>query len=150
MEVTSRLNGINLRNHRSFVQFDISAIPAGKTIFSASLDLYMETAPTASRNDDAHRISSGWAEGTITWNNQPPVAGSPTSSIATGTTSLVWKSWDVKSDVAAFMAGTYSNYGWRIRDQVEDTAGVGYTAVFRTSEYADPTYYPQLVVSYIP
>ena len=151
MSVQSTQQGNPDRNHRSFMRFDVSSIPATAIILSANLRLYLASTSTltASRNYDAHRITASWVETTIAWTNMPAVAGSPTSTIATGTTLSVWLSWDVASDVAAFVSSSYSNYGWRIMDQVESSA-VEYESVFRAHEYTGTTYDPQLVVTYIP
>jgi len=145
MQVSSYNVGPN--NRRSFLQFDISSISSVAIIKTATMRLYLDTAPAASRSYDAHRVTASWAETGIDWNNKPTVAGSATSTQATGTASGVWLSWDVKSDVTGFLAGTYSNYGWQIKDQVEDFA-TDYDSVFRTREYTGTTYDPQLVVTY--
>jgi hypothetical protein len=151
MEVRSTTSGSPDRNRRSFVQFDVSSIPATATILSANLRLYLVTeAPSASRSYDAHRVTSpAWVESTITWNNQPAVTGSPTSTISVTTPLDRWLSWDVASDVAAFVASTFTNYGWRISDSVESSA-TDYRSYFDTREYTGTTYDPQLVVTYLP
>jgi hypothetical protein len=145
MQVRSYNVGPN--NRRSFVQFDVSSIPAVAIINTATMRLYLDTAPAASRSYDAHRVTASWVETTINWSNQPATVAGATSTQATGTASGVWLSWDVKSDVAAFVLGTYSNFGWRIKDQVEDS-GTNYQSYFRTREYTGATYDPQLVVTY--
>ena len=52
------------------------------------------------------------------------------------------------SDVQGFISGTYTNYGWRVRDQVESSA-TDRQSTFRTREYAGTTSDPQLVVIYV-
>ncbi len=151
MLVRSTTAGTPNANNRSFVQFDVSSIPAGATIQTATVRLYLQTAPTASRNYDMNRATASWVEsgaGGITWNNQPAVAASATSTIATGTASGVWLEWDATSDVQGFISGTYSNYGWRVMDQVENSA-TDRQSTFRTREYAGTAYDPQLVVIYV-
>ena len=114
------VSGGNGWTRRSFVKFDLSTIPAGSIIDSATLRLFLQNAPGSSRTDDVYRVTGAdWAEGTITWNNAPAVAATPTDSNATGTTAGAWIDWDVTEDVVAFKAGTYSNYGWRINDNDE-------------------------------
>jgi len=134
-------------NRRSFVLFDLSTIPAVASIQTATLKLYLDTAPAVSRNCDAHRITEDWVEGTINWSNQPATDINATATQPTGTISGVWLSFDVTSDVSAFTAGTYTNYGWRIKDQAENS-GTDYYSVFRTLQYPGITYDPQLVVTY--
>ncbi|MGH2741046.1 MAG: DNRLRE domain-containing protein, partial [Thermoleophilaceae bacterium] len=104
-------------DRRTFVKFDVAgcSIPATATIDSATLSLYMHAAPGSSRTYQARRVTASWIETGQTWNNQPAVAGADTSTFSTGTISNVWKSADVKADVAAFVAGSQTNHGWRIK-----------------------------------
>lgn len=138
-------------NMRAFVQFSLStcSIPANALITNGELKLFMSSAPTASRTYDAHRVTASWAEGTITWTNQPAVAASATASVATGTTSSVTLKWNVTSDVQAFLDGTSSNFGWRIKDQTEDAA-TARTGQFRSAEYTTASQRPILEITYYP
>ena len=108
---------------RGFVEFDISSIPAGSTINSATLNLCAILVPNPSRTYDVHRVTAGWAEGTITWNNQPPVAVAATDSAATPTSPWCM-TWTVTTDVQAWVDGTANN-GWRVRDSVETDNDTG-------------------------
>jgi hypothetical protein len=138
-------------NMRAFVQFDLAScsIPANALVTSASLKLFMNSAPTASRTYDAHRVTATWAEGTISWTNQPAVAAWASSSVATGTTSSVTLTWNLTSDAQSFLDGTTSNFGWRIKDQTEDSA-TARTAQFRSAEYTTAGQRPTLDISYYP
>jgi hypothetical protein len=139
------------QNMRAFVQFDLApcSIPANALVTGASLKLFLNSAPSASRTYDAHRVTSTWAEGTLTWANQPTVAAPATSSVATGTTSNVTLTWMVTSDVQAFLDGTASNFGWRIKDQTEDSA-TARTAQLRSAEFGTVSQRPILDLSYYP
>ena len=136
-------------NQRTFARFDTSGIPPSATVVSATLRLFTYQAPTASRSYDASRVTASWGQGSITWNNQPAVAGSATSTVATGTANDVWLGWDVTADVQAFVNGGQANYGWRIKDQVESNP-TDMEARIRSTEYTGTTYDPQLVVTYWP
>jgi hypothetical protein len=120
------LLSLALGDQRSMLRFDTSgacpesgnAIPAGSTIVTASLELFLETAPLDSRTHQLRRITSAWNETTVTWNTQPsvtPVA----STVSTGTTAGVWRTWSVTADVRAFAAGSLVNNGWEIDDAAE-------------------------------
>ncbi|MEI6059808.1 MAG: DNRLRE domain-containing protein [Bacteroidota bacterium] len=61
---------------RSLMKFDLTSIPANVTIISATLDLYNDyNNPWYNQNGDnacyLQRITSAWAEESVTWNTQP-------------------------------------------------------------------------------
>lgn len=146
LDVRSR----SVQNRRAFAQFSLSSIPAASTITSATLKLYMYTAPSASRTIEARTVSANWTESGITWSNQPAAAAAATTSTATGTTANVWLQWDVTSDVAAFLNGTKTNYGWRLGDLTEDSS-TARLSQFNSKENANTSILrPQLVVTYNP
>ncbi len=122
----------NNKNKRTFIKFDFN-FPAGTTILSSSLKLYLKSAPTISRNYEVWRVANFWTENGINWNNQPGVASNPTDSIPSGTTKNVWLSWNVTSDVQGFVDGVYSNYGWMLKDSQENSS-TAYEAKFHSRE----------------
>jgi 2',3'-cyclic-nucleotide 2'-phosphodiesterase (5'-nucleotidase family) len=93
-------------NERGWLKFDLSSIPAGATITSASLQLWNWKATGAalpvevrSANDDS------WTETGLNWNNQPTLGSVlATQTLATGTTS-VWYNWDATSFVQSEFNG---------------------------------------------
>jgi hypothetical protein len=117
----------------TFVEFDLSScnIPTTGGADSATLSLYLSTAPTTSFNFDVTRVTSSWA-GSLTWNQAQSLtyAGSPTASSAGGTTSGVRISFPVTVDVDSFIKGG-SNFGWRISD-----TGSGQNLVKDTAKFA--------------
>jgi hypothetical protein len=59
---------------RSMIQFDLSAIPNGTLINNARLNIYYLgywDYPDHTRTITSYRISSGWSEMGVNWNNQP-------------------------------------------------------------------------------
>lgn len=142
MQVLSRSTN---RDRRILVQFNLSSIPPGAIINSATLELYA-TAGGTNRIYDLHRLLGSWTESTVTWNNAPSITGTPDSSISTGTTINAWKVWDVTSIVQGWHNGTYSNYGVLIKDRNEEGSNVGWT--FATKEYATTNQRPILRVNY--
>jgi len=109
---------------RQLLLFDLSGVDPDITIVSAKLYLYFYTSMTlwqASMAIDAFRVTGSWAEETVTWNNKPSIAASKTSTTNLLNDTPGWYSWDVKADVEAFLAGTYTNYGWLLK--VEELTG---------------------------
>ncbi|KKU09976.1 MAG: Cartilage oligomeric matrix protein [Parcubacteria group bacterium GW2011_GWA1_45_7] len=138
---------------RSLVAFDLSSIPSGSTVTSAQLEIYLDKAPNDLRTYQLYRITGTWVEGTVTWDNQPGMSALSTNSVSTGTTDDVWKEWDVTADIQAFVDGTYSNYGWFIKDGNENENPTK-TGEFCTKDFSgsgdcgDGLHKPQLVLYY--
>jgi hypothetical protein len=142
------------RNRRSYVKFDVAScsIPAAAEVKTATLTLNMTAAPSQSRTYGAWRVTSSWLEtdpGGLDWGVQPTVAGAATNTIATGT-STGDKSWNVQADVAAYVAGSATNYGWRIRDETESQSSTAYSSTFRTRENGTAALRPRLTITYYP
>jgi hypothetical protein len=87
----------------SYMKFDLSGIPLDATILSATLEVNLATDIGLIYKDD--RISvyycqdNSWGEQTITWNNRPATASSPTS---VWTIPIIfytgYHAWDVTQD----------------------------------------------------
>lgn len=144
MLVRSRQSG---KNGRSFVEFDVSSIPAGSTVNTATLTLCATNVPGSTRTIDLHRFTASWVETTLTWNNQLGVAGSVTDS-ATTPGSPACMTWYVAADVQLWIDGT-ANEGWRAKDSVE-SQGTRYITEFATRENGTPADRPILDVNYTP
>src|SRR5256885_1671990 len=133
---------------RTFLRFDLSGISG--TINSAKLRLGIsaEGGSALNRNHDVYRVTATWTDTSINWNNQPAVAGSATNSqTVTAAPSLM--RWTVTSDVAGFVAGTFTNFGWRVSDpglaQSNSDATYGST---QANTSTDKTQGPVLLVDY--
>ncbi len=153
-ELKIRSKNSNPENRRAFIRFDFN-FPAGTTILSANLKLYMKDAPLATRTYEARRVLAAWKERDskkdtdgIDWNNQPDVTTTVTDSVPSGT-STGWLSWNVTSDVQGFVASTFSNHGWRLSDSAENSI-TPYEAKFHSRESTDAGKRPILEVTFIP
>jgi len=136
------------QNWRSFVTFDLSSIPAGSTVSSATLSLRMKDPPSASRTLEVQRVNASWSESSITWNNQPGVSGSAVTT-STGTSAEVWLTWDVTADLQDFIQNqTATNYGWRIKDQAEGSSTEYKESFYTRDETSETTARPKLSVDY--
>jgi hypothetical protein len=132
----------------TFVQFDLSScnIPTTGGADSATMSLYLSTAPTTSFNLDVTRVTSTWAS-TLTWNQAQALtyAASPTTSVASGTTKNVAISFPVTLDVDSFIKSG-SNFGWRISDTGSGANLVKDTAKFASTDSGANV--PTLTINY--
>ena len=157
-------NGIN---QRAYVRFDLTtctpAIPSTAVVRLATLRLYLTAVPAACRTIDVFAASATWTETGITWNNEPfgstinnPPTASRSGSFTVGTpagcqnqaTGTYLVGGTVTSDVASFVLGTVTNFGWMLRDDAEGSATTR-TVTFSSKELATVGQAPQLVVTYV-
>ncbi len=156
-------------NRRLYVRFDLTqcspAVPSTAIVRLATLRLYASGLPTAvCRTVDIFKVTASWIESGapgITWTNQPfgtainnPASASASGSFKVGTQAGCTNSATgyvtgatVTTDVAAFVAGTSTNFGWMLRDDVEGSATT-YTSTWSAKELGTVGQAPQLVVTY--
>ena len=117
------------------IRFDLSAIPAGATISSATLQLYTEInlagaaapagAPDAAGQVWPHRISGGvagaWIETSVTWNSQPSYLASADDAPTTVTLSNGWHDVTVTQAVKRWVEDGASNSGFLLRGDHSST-----------------------------
>ena len=157
----------NNRNRRSYVSFDLTtcapSVPSSATVTGATLRLWATAIPAATcRTEDVFRVTSAWTQSAITWNNQPfgtainsPASGTRTDSITVGSgagctigSAAQYVPWNVTTNVANFVSGGTTNFGWMIRDDAEGANGLGFADTFSTSDAGSIPQAPQLVVTY--
>jgi FtsP/CotA-like multicopper oxidase with cupredoxin domain len=172
--IVSKGSGNLLR--RGVVQFDLSSIPAGATIQSATLTMYNVEGATNSANVTVHRATASWGEGASVAtgteeSGAPATAGDATwihrfypgtswttaggDYVATESALLAitaagpysWTSTGILADVTAWYGNPATNFGWVVRGKESGAA----TSVkrFETRESTDPSHRPQLVVTYV-
>ncbi len=135
------------RNRRSFVQFDLSEIPEGSMILSATLRIWRESGASSVRQHEARMVLDFWLENAITWEDQPGIHSAQSDVIDVGDPDM-FKEWDVMSNVQDFVDGPVPNYGWRIGDVNEGASSRKETS-YSTREDANPDIRPQLVIYYL-
>jgi hypothetical protein len=163
---TLTVSSASAANQRAYLRFDLTvcspAIPASATVRLATLRLYMSAVPAACRVLDLFPVTAAWVETALTWNNQPfgatinnPPTGSRTGTFSVGTPAGCQNQaagyvtgGTVTSDVASFVAGGTTNFGWMIRDDTEGSATVR-TATFSAKELGTIAQEPQLVITYV-
>ncbi len=143
-----QVNGDPMDTKRSFVRFDLSGIPTGSTLKSATLTLCFASAPTGGAVGHTHElrlVTSAWTETGVTWTSQPSASASATDAevVTSGPTCI---DFSVKPDVQDWVSGS-SNYGWRVGDQDELTSGDS-TAGYATREEPVQGQRPRLRVIY--
>jgi len=146
------VNPSAVSTERVFVQFDLTAcspaIPADALVQTAQLRLTTASGVLATRTIDMRSVSASWTEAGVTWNTQPAVAGSVTSSagVTLGQGAGTVISWTATSDVQSFVTGATTDFGFRLSDGAEGAA-VGVVLSFSSREAASGR--PQLVVTYV-
>ena len=121
---------------RSYVQFDLSSIPAGSSVTDATLSTYVyRGAGTA----NLYKVTSAWTESSYTFpNNDVSVAA--TSSF----NSSAWGNLSITSLAQGWYNGSISNYGVALKKA--DTDYYLYSSDYTT----DPSLRPKLAVTYSP
>ncbi len=167
MVTTSTVSSGNAVNQRIYLKFDLTtcipAIPATAIVRLATLRLYMTAVPAACRTIDLFKVAASWTETAITWNNQPfgatinnPASASRSGSFTAGSpvgcqnqaTGVYVTGGTLTTDVASFVAGGSTNFGWMLRDDVEGSATTR-TVTLSAKELGTVAQAPQLVVSYV-
>lgn len=165
---TMNVSSMTAANQRVYIMFTLTscspAVAATASVKSATLRLYTSGIPSACRTHNIFRVTASWTETGITWNSQPfgtslnnPPQGQRTASMDIGSGTCANNAanqyvsgWDVTTDVASFVAGSATNYGWMIRDDVENGGLIARTATYSTKNLGNAGQAPQLVVNYIP
>jgi hypothetical protein len=133
---------------RTYIEFDLSSIPADVIITDADLKLYQyNTIGSGNFTIGLYKVTSNWDESTITWNLQPTSSTNAeiTNNITAG--AITWKSWDIDTLVQDWLDGTITNYGMMLKDT--DESLVNTIAYFWTSDYTiDTTKRPILEIDY--
>jgi large repetitive protein len=127
---------------RALVHFPMPAIPSGCSLDSAALRMTNSSAATG-RTIDVHQATGSWTESTV-WPG--PSFGGVLAGVAAVNGTL---SWNVTTAAAAIYAGTANN-GFVVKDRTDPTIteNGNKTQTFASSEAADASLRPVLVVSY--
>ena len=132
--------------YRSLIHFDLSSIPEGATIESATLYGYM-TARKGDREVAAYRVIEAWNESNVTWCNGPSNDTHPTDVIDPGSAANVWIAWNVTQDLQAYAEDT-PNYGWKLASPDESATSTEQRVQLASRDSSDATLRPYLNVTY--
>ncbi|MGD8966322.1 MAG: DNRLRE domain-containing protein, partial [Anaerolineae bacterium] len=131
---------------RSLFQFDLSDIPAGSTVISASFEAYLLAFSTSPPLLDVElkQVDDPWVELKVTWNTQPGTASIGKVNgvgVAMGT-----YDWDVAGLVQGWLDGT-ANHGlalWSDKESIFGWRG------FASLQSVSPPSPPRLAIAYRP
>ncbi|MBI4577858.1 MAG: VCBS repeat-containing protein [Planctomycetes bacterium] len=132
----------------ALVAFDLSGIPAGVEVLSASLGLYHLGPAAQGAILSAYQILGPWTETQVTYNNRPPRAAAPDGTLAIGDASVgVVRSLDLTSLAAAWLDGAVAHHGVVVART--DVAGADLTVYSRENGTPpDPARAPRLSLVY--
>jgi hypothetical protein len=109
-------------NRRTYLRFVLPGLPRHCRLAAAQLRLRAST-PTNGRIVDVYRAdpaqSPQWVAGTLSWSNQPDVAGTPSGSASLSGPGV--QTWDVTAHTQALYGGT--NNGFVLKDRTEGQPG---------------------------
>ncbi len=141
----------NTQVWRGLVQFSLASIPFGSTINSAVAEISAgNNASNGTLTHGLHRITAGWLQSGVKWNNSPPFNGSPTATALVGT-GTGFKAFTVTADVQAAVNLCAADHGWVIKDQAETGSNdmVNYVSLEDTHP-AQLVKRPKLTVDFTP
>lgn len=133
-----------LYQQMSLIRFDISAVPPGASIKSATFRAYLEEA--SGRNPvsiSIGRATQPWSAKSVTWGSWLKSGGAcdEKDTVAVSTTDG-WNEWNAFNLFQDWYTGPYANYGLCLYGP---TGGAGFDRAFRSALVSSP---PQLVVEY--
>lgn len=137
--------GLGPYYRRTFVEFDVSSLPANAVVYSAEIKMRRTTTVSGTNPWRTKLITSTWSETGVTASNQPSIsnnAGDVSSSYSSSNDTI---SFDVSSMVQRMIYGQADNYGWCIQ-VLDETYGGTSGTTFYSSESS--TFTPYLEVKY--
>jgi hypothetical protein len=128
------------------IQFDLSSIPVGSTITSATLDLYHQFNSGNGKSVQFSEVTSAWNESTVTYNTKPTTTGVLLSYLISDSSFGLHRIFDVTTIVNDWTSGAVTNYGFLVSLNPDAPSWI-YLA---SKEATDATQRPLLTVNYTP
>lgn len=146
------VGGIPTISH-NFMQFELSAIPTGSTIITATLSLYHSTTTNhsnSSANEELFaKVNQNWDESTVTWNTQPTFSSVDTIHIGTTNIGDDKLNINLQSFVQDWVTTPANNFGM-VMHLVDEPGTLGRFQSYASSDVADSTIRPKLVITFNP
>ncbi len=131
--------------HKTFIEWDLSSIPAGATIDSAEFRIYcIQMSGGGSGQMVYYRVIEDWSETTVCYNNMPDYTEDGGIILPTWPSTSSWHSVDVTDFVIGWFSETTDNYGLHCGSQNTSSTKDAIYASSRVSA----TFRPRLVVTY--
>lgn len=135
---------------RSYIEFDLDALPNNITITSAELSLYYnDDAPEGHAGDNAallQRITDAWTENTVSWGDQPGTTDANQVVLPVSqSTDQDYENINVTALIQDMIEQPNSSHGLMLRLLNEE---VFRRVVFASSDHPDETKHPKLEVCY--
>ena len=124
----------------TYIKFDLSSIPSGSVIISATLKLYQYNS-VSGVEICVHRVTGSWSESSITWNNKPSY-DSQSEACSDSAGQYQWTEWDITDLVQGWVDGSYDNHGLVL-------VSSGDMVQFYSREWSEADKRPKLTVEYV-
>jgi len=132
--------------HKSFIEWDLSSIPAGSTIDSAEFRIYCcQRSGGGSGQMVYYRLIEDWSETTVCYNNMPLYTEDGGIILPTWPAANSWHVVDVTDFVVDWFSGATDNYGLHCGSQNTSAPN---DAIYYSSRVSASSYRPRLVVTY--
>jgi len=139
---------------RNLFKFDLSCIPQGAIVQSASLSLYyaaqngfnnqLQESLTSSNESVVQRATSAWTENTVTWNNQPTSTGTDEVILPQSTSGTQdYTNLNVTAMVQQMISNVNNGFLLKLTTEVEYA-----NLLFASGDNPDFSRHPKLVVTY--
>ncbi|MBL0103476.1 MAG: DNRLRE domain-containing protein [Bacteroidetes bacterium] len=138
---------------RSLMFWDLSSIPQNAIVTSATIDMFWNANSinpghsqlTGSNECYIQKVTSPWAENSVTWNTQPSTDTTNQVYVPASTNAQQDYTFNVTDLVQDMVANPADNYGFMLRLINENYYR---SLVFCSSDYPDPAKHPQINVCY--
>jgi len=127
---------------RTYIRFNMPAGISSSQVTNATLRIKKREHQTPTIR--AYRVTSYWNPSSVTWNNQPAYAPNEATSVITLDTGS-WYKLDATTFVKGWLGGTYSNYGFILKEPSETNSSQ--KTKFYSSDAPSPNK-PELVIEY--
>lgn len=136
----------------NYLQFDLTSIPAGSTVVSATLSLtHSSTVTHSTSTDNAEllaKVTQLWYENTVTWNNQPSYSAMDTVHIGTTNIGDDKPNINLLSFVQDWVNNPLNNFGM-VMHLVDEPGLLGRYQSYASSDNPDSSARPKLVVQWL-